>query len=102
MKDLVEGSYVTVQAKVVSINKRRMNRTKGNILQVVITDGSDYLHVTFSLRIRRYLSPSENIKVGENILFSGVVSDYNGVKQLVHPEFESVEEVNKNIDLIRA
>lgn len=93
-QELENGNYVTVQARIVSVNLKTMHARKGHILQVLITDGQDYLTATFFAKNPRMLyAHKTNLKIGENILFSGTVSTYNGIKQLVHPEFENIETI---------
>ncbi len=92
IQDLQEGDYVTVQVKVVSVNMKNMFARKGYMLQVLVTDGTEYLTAKFFAKSQYMLHTHKNIlKIGETVLFSGTVSTYNGVKQLVHPEFESIE-----------
>jgi len=79
---LPEGEEVTILAQVVSAGSRRMRQRRGELLSVVVTDGTDTLDLTFfnAGRLKHVLLP------GRRGLFSGTVDRYRGRPQLAHPK----------------
>lgn len=79
---LPQGEEVTILAQVVRATSRQMRSRRGELLQCVVSDGSDTLDLTFfnSRHLKRVLVPG---RVG---LFSGVVGRYQGRPQLTHPK----------------
>ncbi|CAB4877324.1 unannotated protein [freshwater metagenome] len=75
---------VTVMARVEKVNQRRRRNTKGTILDVVVTDGTDRLALTW------FNQPwhAKKLTVGRVGLFSGKVSQYRGVRQLANAEYQ--------------
>ena len=83
---LEENSQVTILAEVVSTNSRPMRHRKGMMLEVVVSDGTDRLNLTFfSLR-----GPHARMRVGEHAIFAGKVTMYDKKLQLTHPEYQSL------------
>jgi ATP-dependent DNA helicase RecG len=77
------GEQVTVLARVESVDVRPMRRRRGQVMDVVVTDGRDRLRLTFfSVR-----GPQRRLAAGRVGLFAGQVEVYQGSRQLVHPEF---------------
>jgi ATP-dependent DNA helicase RecG len=72
----------TVLAEVASVNSRRMRQRKGTITEVVITDGTSSLVLTFFNQPWRERQLSQSVRG----LFAGTVSVRNGRRQLTHPE----------------
>ncbi len=87
---LPEGEEVTILAEVVRASSRQMKSRRGELLQCVVSDGTDTLDLTFfnARALKRVLVPG---RVG---LFSGVVGRYQGRPQLTHPKLHllNVEE----------
>ncbi|MDQ1294738.1 MAG: ATP-dependent helicase RecG [Actinomycetota bacterium] len=79
---LPQGEAVTILAQVVSASSRRMRQRRGELLSVVVTDGTDTLDLTFfnAGRLKHVLLP------GRSGLFSGTVDLYRGRPQLAHPK----------------
>ena len=90
LADLVVGEHVTVMAEVTRSNVRNAKSTGKPIGEVVVSDGSGELTLTFfgkaTFRARQ-LTP------GTRGLFAGTVSTFNSKNQLTHPEFQRVEEL---------
>jgi ATP-dependent DNA helicase RecG len=82
LRQLPEGEEVTILAEVVKATSRQMKTRRGELLQCVVTDGTDTLDLTFfnARNLKRMLVPG---RVG---LFSGVVGRYQGRPQLTHPK----------------
>jgi ATP-dependent DNA helicase RecG len=82
------GEHVTVLAQVVSAKTRPMGHRKGQITEVVVTDGVDRLLLTFFSR--RWSSWQQRLAAGTFGLFSGEVSTFRNRRQLVHPDCEVI------------
>ena len=77
------GETVTVQAEVASVVNRRMQRRRGSILEVELTDGRSRITVTFFNQHWR----EKELCIGRSGLFSGQVNRYRGSLQLAHPRY---------------
>ena len=86
ISELNEGDEVTILAEVFSATSRRLHARKGNILEVIVTDGSAKLSLTFFNQAWR----EKDLKVGKQGLFAGKVGVFNGKRQLAHPDYEMV------------
>ena len=92
--DLVEDEYVTVQAEVVSANTRTIHtrRETGNrqrtLTEVVVTDGSGKLRLTFFNQVWR----GKQLQPGQRGLFAGKVGSFRGQRQLVNPQTQLLDE----------
>lgn len=80
---LPDGEDVTIVAEIRSATVRRMKARKGDILDVVITDGVGRLNLTFFNQAWR----ADKLRPGLRGMFSGKVSTFNHVKQLAHPTY---------------
>jgi ATP-dependent DNA helicase RecG len=78
------GEQVTVLARVEKATSRRMKARKGSLLEVVVTDGTARLSLTFFNQAWR----ERDLVVGRVGLFSGRVADYRGTRQLTHPDYQ--------------
>jgi ATP-dependent DNA helicase RecG len=77
------GEEATVLAKVHSVTSRPLRQRKGSILDVVVTDGTANLTLTFFNQAWR----ERDLKPGFVGLFAGTVSAYRGKRQLAHPDY---------------
>src|SRR5487761_1757733 len=84
------GEHVTVLAREDSVRARPMGHRKGQIVEVVVTDGADRLVLTFFSKTSRGNPWQRRLAVGTYGLFSGEVSVFRNRRQLVHPDFELV------------
>jgi ATP-dependent DNA helicase RecG len=82
------GEHVTVMARVLSFNERRMRTKQGWISEVVITDGSRTMDLTFfnQRQHKRVLKP------GISALFAGKVSRFRTKLQLTNPDYQLLDE----------
>ncbi len=88
MDRLALGEHVTVMARVARATVRPMRSRGGALLQAVVTDGSHELQLTFFARRPGALRPHEDkLRPGRTGLFTGVVSEYRGQRQLTHPDY---------------
>ena len=83
---LQEGDETTILAQVYSASTRPMRGRKGSMLEVVVTDGTDKLSLTFFNQAWR----EKDLKVGRQGLFAGKVGVFNNRKQLSHPDYELI------------
>ncbi|MFI2752557.1 ATP-dependent DNA helicase RecG [Cellulomonas sp. P22] len=91
LASLTVGEHVTVMARVVQATVREMRSRGGAMLQAVVTDGTRNLHLTFFAKRRGALRVHEQRLVpGRTGMFTGVVSDYRGQRQLTHPDYQLI------------
>lgn len=79
---------VTILAEIFSVNVRPLHGRKGTILEVVVTDGSAKLSLTFFNQPWR----EKDLRVGRQGLFAGKVGLFNGKRQLAHPDYELISD----------
>ena len=80
---LQDGDHVTIVADIASVTARRMRAKKGSVLEVLVTDGTDSLTITFFNQPWR----ERELRVGERGLFAGTISSYRDKRQLAHPQY---------------
>ena len=78
------GEQVTIVAEVRSVSVRPMRGRKGNLLEVVISDGQGTVNLTFFNQAWR----QTELRVGRQGIFSGKVGEFKGQKQFAHPDYE--------------
>lgn len=83
---LREGDEVTILAQVHSAKSRRLVGRKGNILEVVVTDGNSKLALTFFNQAWR----EKELHPGVQALFAGKVGVFKNAKQLAHPDYQLI------------
>ena len=88
ISELVEGDEVTILAEVYSAASRRLHARKGNLLEVIVTDGTAKLSLTFFNQAWR----EKDLKVGKQALFAGKIGVFNGKRQLAHPDYELISD----------
>ena len=81
------GDSVSVVAEVRSIQSREMRNRKGKLIEVVITDGTGTLQLTFFSARAAYA-----LKPGMRAIFAGKVGVYRNIRQLAHPVYEEFPE----------
>lgn len=81
LASLRDGDYVTVMARIQEVSTRPMRNRKGTLTEVIVTDGTSKLSLTFFRR-------PFGVKLAEGAvgLFAGKVSKFRGKPQLTHPE----------------
>ena len=75
---------VTILAEVVRVSERPMRGKPGGMLEVIITDGTGKLALTFFNQSWR----ARTLRPGVQGMFAGKVGEYRGVRQLTHPDYE--------------
>jgi ATP-dependent DNA helicase RecG len=88
LASLTLDDYVTVLAEVKSVNKRPFKGRRGALTEVVVTDGTSTLNLTFFNQ--RWLDGK--LRPGQVGLFSGRVSVYRSHRQLAQPQFELLDD----------
>ena len=86
ISQLHEGDEATILAQIYATTNRPLRGRKGSMLEVVVTDGTDKLSLTFFNQSWR----EQNLKVGRQGLFAGKVGVFNNKKQLAHPDYELI------------
>jgi ATP-dependent DNA helicase RecG len=97
---LRENDHVTVlarveHARVVPMHPREWRQPKGRRRQpteraeVIVTDGTATLTLTFFAKATFHV---KQLSTGKLALFAGTVSTFRGRRQLVHPEYELLED----------
>ena len=81
---LVAEDEVTILAQIEAVKLRRANGK--NILEVVVTDGSANLSLTFFNQAWR----EKDLKSGKVGLFAGKVGVFKGRRQLSHPDYQLI------------
>jgi len=88
---LTLGEHVTIVAQVRTATVRRMRNRPGAILEAVVTDGPRQLSLTFFAKGPGALRYHEQrLAPGRLGLFTGVVGDYRGTRQLTHPDYRII------------
>ncbi|MDT5029059.1 MAG: ATP-dependent helicase RecG, partial [Micromonosporaceae bacterium] len=90
---LTVGEDVTILAQVVRANLRSFRNRPGAMLEAVVGDGSrDTLTLTFFGKNTQKLEwRLRELSPGKQAMFAGTVSEYNGKRQLTHPEYVLLE-----------
>ncbi len=86
INELVEGDEVTILAQIADVSVRKFSQRKGNILEVIVTDGTAKLSLTFFNQAWR----EKDLKIGRQGLFAGKVGAFNQKRQLSHPDYEMI------------
>jgi ATP-dependent DNA helicase RecG len=94
------GDEVTIQAQVKSSNARSFRNGKGFLTEAVVTDGSGRsLTLTFfakSFSMARWRQGE--LAPGRQGLFAGTVGEFQGKRQLTHPEYVLLGEDPSTVD----
>jgi len=88
INELVEGDEVTILAQIADVSVRKFSQRKGNILEVIVTDGTAKLSLTFFNQAWR----EKDLKIGRQGLFAGKVGAFNQKRQLSHPDYEMISD----------
>ncbi|WP_131748140.1 ATP-dependent DNA helicase RecG [Frankia sp. Cppng1_Ct_nod] len=86
--NLTVGEVVTVQARVVSAQRRQFRGRARNMLTVTVTDGRHNLALTFFNQVWR----ERELRPGVTALFAGKVEEFRGRRQLTNPEVALLDE----------
>ncbi|MDX6201882.1 MAG: ATP-dependent helicase RecG, partial [Frankiales bacterium] len=86
------GEHVTVVARVVSSKKIPMKQRKGTVTKLVVTDGHGQLEIAFFSRGGWF---GGDLLPGRTGLFTGTVSRFNQTRQLTHPQYKLLEDLDE-------
>ncbi|MCS7249994.1 MAG: ATP-dependent DNA helicase RecG [candidate division WOR-3 bacterium] len=90
IKDCKIDEEVTVQGKIILIGERE-SKTKGNIVEIILSDGTDYLKcLWFNRPDLRY-----KFQRGQELIVSGKI-DFYKQKEMINPYYEIINENNEN------
>jgi ATP-dependent DNA helicase RecG len=78
------GEQATLVAEVVSVSTRPMRQKRGSVLEVVITDGTGGVTLTFFNQAWR----QKDLSPGVRGIFAGKIGLYRNSRQLAHPDYE--------------
>ncbi|MSY58393.1 MAG: DEAD/DEAH box helicase, partial [Actinobacteria bacterium] len=92
---LIADDEVTILAQIERVSLRRANGK--NILEVIVTDGSANLSLTFFNQAWR----EKELKAGRVGLFAGKVGVFKGKRQLSHPDYQLVPD-GEDVDAVVA
>ena len=84
---LNEGELVTVVADVSKVAVRSLRNRRGSMLEVILTDGTGFLSLTFFNQAWR----ERDLAPGRRGLFAGRVTLFRGKRQLTHPDYEMLD-----------
>lgn len=87
------GEHISVVAQVVDVRERKMQRRRGSILEVRITDGTGYLSLTWFNQPWR----GQQLRPGMRGVFSGKVGNYRNMYQLAHPEYKLFDALDDSV-----
>ncbi|HEV2537539.1 MAG TPA: ATP-dependent DNA helicase RecG, partial [Streptosporangiaceae bacterium] len=100
LSSLREGDHVTVLARVDHVSTHPMpGRGGASRGEVVITDDRAKLLLTFFFRTPKSQWTIKRLVPGTLGMFAGIVSNFRGRLQLVHPEYEMLPGAPPNADL---
>ncbi len=91
LKDLSIGEYAVVVAEVKSVDVVPMRNRRGRRLTAVITDGTHDLDITFFSAYGH----ERALTVGARCLFAGTVGSYRGRRQLAHPGYTPLDDLDR-------
>ncbi|WP_307812625.1 ATP-dependent DNA helicase RecG [Phycicoccus sp. CSK15P-2] len=84
------GQFLVGVAEVKTARTRRMQKRKGTMLEVVITDGRNDLDITFF----KAWGHEKALVPGARGLFAGTVGTYRGRLQLTHPGYTMLDDLD--------
>ena len=83
MQGLKVDEDVTIMAEIISVTNRPMQQKRGSLLEVIVSDGTGKLKLTFFNQAWR----ERELVAGRSGLFSGKITEYRGSRQLAHPTY---------------
>jgi ATP-dependent DNA helicase RecG len=88
LRSLPVGEFVTVQARVVKVERKQMKSSDRSYLVVTVTDGHGTLSLTFFNQPWR----KKQLPPGLTAFFAGKVEDFRGRRQLTNPEVAPLDD----------
>ncbi|NYI06589.1 ATP-dependent DNA helicase RecG [Allostreptomyces psammosilenae] len=87
LDDLQLDEHATVVARIEKVTNRKFRNRRGNLLEVVVTDGYGSLTLTFFNQAWR----EKELRPGRRGMFAGKVGVFRGVRQLANPDYELLD-----------
>ena len=94
ISDLIVGENCAIIGTITSIENRALGR-RNSQLNVLISDGNDFLLCTW-FRYADWLT--KKLEEGKKVWVSGIVNEFHGQFQLIHPEIEVLEDSTETND----
>ncbi len=94
LADLAVNEHVTVLAEVAKVSRRPMRNRRGQLLEVVVSDGRGSLTLTFFNQAWR----ERELRAGRRGLFAGKVGEFRGKRQLSHPDYQLLDDPDDSAD----
>ena len=88
IKDLQQETRCAIVGTIVSVEKHNYGKNKSQ-LNIAITDGEDYLFCTWFKFGNWFM---KQFRIGQKIWVSGLISEFRGSPQIIHPEIEILGE----------
>ncbi|PIR17528.1 MAG: ATP-dependent DNA helicase RecG [Deltaproteobacteria bacterium CG11_big_fil_rev_8_21_14_0_20_49_13] len=85
IKDAAPGKERTIIGEVATSGVSFLGRSRKRIFEVMITDGKGLVSAKWFHFNKNF---GEQFRKGTKVLFAGELTEYNGMKQFVHPETE--------------
>ena len=94
ISDLSFNEYCSFVGKVISVEKRHAAARKQQ-LNVVISDEEDFLFLTW-FKFGNWLV--KQFEIGQQIWVSGILTEFRGAPQIVHPQIEILDDSDSKLD----
>jgi ATP-dependent DNA helicase RecG len=94
IRDLAFNEYCSFVGNIASIEKRHAAARKQQ-LNVVVSDGEDFLFLTW-FKFGNWLV--KQFEIGQQIWVSGVLTEFRGAPQIVHPQIEILDDSDSKLD----
>ncbi len=94
IRDLPSNEYCSFVGKVTSVEKRHAAARKQQ-LNVVISDGEDFLFLTW-FKFGNWLV--KQFEIDQQIWVSGMLTEFRGAPQIVHPQIEILDDKDTRTD----
>ena len=94
------GEDVTILAQVTGVSLRPFRNRPGAMFEAVVGDGSgESLTLTFFGKSTGQLEwRTRELAKGKQAMFAGTVSEFNGKRQLTHPEYVLLDRDDVDVD----
>ena len=103
LKKIDQGSIITTEVQIIEVNIPSYSYQKNNNISRIITFGvkdeeNIRLDLIYFVKNTQYLK--NQFKVGKNIIVSGKYEEFNGLGQIVHPDYVTIVEQKDKIPTI--
>ena len=103
LKKIDQGSIITTEVQIIEVNIPSYSYKKNNNISRIITFGvkdeeNIRLDLIYFVKNTQYLK--NQFKVGKNIIVSGKYEEFNGLGQIVHPDYVTIVEQKDKIPIL--